>query len=413
MPRIENNNIPIILLFLITESMFLSLPLGTSTDIQYLLSAMSQALAALFALVFTIVLVVSQMASIHSHRLVDSVFGKATKFYMTFFALAVITPFIALKTQYYRVVFVWISGTLAIICIIYLIPFMFSVKENLKIESLLISTSRKSAEKVKSSLQGKYKEYKLSKTEQDEFWEEIRIIDNIALSAWNRKDYDTFQIAISRLLWIVTEIKNWHTIQEIRIRLEEIGRDVVKDIRASKIVLDSIRDVLPLVTTDKKNYPLRGLLEDYCDLSIDIAINGHLISSNHSLTSYYEIGKEILKRKNEELATSLVEDFFRIFWKARHQEFPNMNCLSAIGSIGLQSAKLGFESTTRKFLELIIASDAEKIKKGQESFFRYFLGPVFKTIDLIEIESEKRSWKDLVGLCKLYRTMIFKETHLP
>lgn len=102
MLQIESKNVPVILLFLIAEIVFISQPLGTETDIQYLLSAMSQALAALFALVFTIVLVVSQMASVHSHRLADSVFGRETKTYMAFFALAVIVPFIALKTQHYR-----------------------------------------------------------------------------------------------------------------------------------------------------------------------------------------------------------------------------------------------------------------------------------------------------------------------
>lgn len=407
MLHIDNKNTPIILLFFIAEIVFISLPLGTETDIQYLLSAMSQALAALFALVFTIVLVISQIASVHSHRLVDSVFGRETKTYMAFFALAVIVPFIALKTQYYRKIFVWMSGTLAIFCIVYLIPFMLSVKENLKIESLLITMSERSISKIRSNLKGNYEEYQLSKTEQDEWWEEIRIIDNIALSAWNRRDYDTFQIAINRLLWIITEIDNWRTIQEIRIRLEEIGRIVVRDVRAANIMLDSIRDMLPLVTTNDKDYPLKGLLEDYRDLSIDIAINGHLMSSNRSLSNYYEIGREIVaKRKNEKLATLLVEDFFRIFLKTRHQEFPNKNCLSGIGTIGLKSARLGFEGTTRKFLELITALDSEKIKIGEKTFFHNLLE--FNTIDLINAEAMRRGWKEVIYLCALYRKTIYE-----
>jgi hypothetical protein len=405
MLQIEKKNVPIILLFLTAEIMFISLPLGTETDIQYLLSAMSQALAALFALVFTIVLVVSQMASVHSHRLVDSVFGRETKTYMAFFALAVIVPFIALKTQHYRKIFVWISGTLAIVCIVYLIPFMLSVKENLKIESLLINISERSISKIRSNLRGNYEEYHLSNIEKDECWEEIRIIDNIALSAWNRRDYDTFQIAINRLLWIVTEIENWRTIQEIRIRFEEIGRIVVRDVRAANIMLDSILDMLPLMATNEKDYPLKGFLEDYRDLSIDIAINGHLISSNRSLTNYYEIGKEIVtKRENERLATSLVEDFFRIFCKARYQDFPDRNCLSGIGSIGLQSAKIGFESTTEKFLELIIAFDYKRIENGEKTFFHNFLE--FNTIDLIETEARKKEWKKVIDLVNLYKNTI-------
>lgn len=158
-------DILVIGLFLFAEGLFLIVPLSTDTDTQYLLSAMSQALAALFALVFTIVLLISQMASTHSHRLVDSVFERTTRIYMAFFILAIIVPFIALKTSLYRSIFVWISGTFAIACIICLIPFMLSVKEDLKIESLVARVSRENVKKINSELRGKYEEYHLTEAE--------------------------------------------------------------------------------------------------------------------------------------------------------------------------------------------------------------------------------------------------------
>lgn len=397
MLQIQNKNIPIILLFLAVEIVFISLPMGTHTDIQYLLSAMSQALAALFALVFTIVLVVSQMASVHSHRLVDSVFGRETKIYMAFFAMAVIVPFVALKTQYYRKVFVWVSGTLAIVCIVYLIPFMLSVKENLKIESLLINISKRSVSKVRSELRGNYEEYHLSEIEQDECWEEIRIIDNIALSAWNRKDYDTFQIAINKLLWILTEIRSWHTIQEIRGRIGEVGRIITNDSRAINIVLDSIRDSFSCICENERNYPIKELLEDYRDLSLNVAEDGSLISLYHSLANYGQIGKAILTRQNkilenqDDLAVFLIENFHEVFstedfYPHRHR----INILASLGDIGVLSAKMGLESATKRFLKSIV----------HLSIFDPLLRPPLHVVDIIREESEKRGWKSVYKFCQ-------------
>ena len=380
-----------VILFVATESIFLSLPISSDTDIQYFLSAISQALAALFALVFTIVLVVSQMASVHSHRLMDLVFGRKTKAYMTLFAFAVIIPFIALRTSYLRMTLVQVSGTLAIGCILYLIPFMLTVKENLKIESVILNLSRRSVDKIKSNLKGEYDEYLLSKKEEKVFLEEIRIIDNIALSAWNRKDYDTFQVAIERLLWILSEIKNWHTIERIRIRLEDIGRIVVKDARATNIVLDSIRDILPVISENERGYPLKELLLDYRSFSIHIAQEGLAVSSSHSLKNYYQIGEEILNRKNEGLATSLLKDFYDILSKTNHEKLPDKgNILVNIGAIGPKFTKIGFKTTTEIFLQIILSN----------SFLERLLTPPSRILDTIEEEARKRQWKEITNFCQ-------------
>jgi len=61
MPRIEKKDILFVVLFLVAETLFLLMPFGLNSDmdIRYFLSATSQTLAALFALV---VLVVGQIA---------------------------------------------------------------------------------------------------------------------------------------------------------------------------------------------------------------------------------------------------------------------------------------------------------------------------------------------------------------
>ncbi|KYK34929.1 MAG: hypothetical protein AYK18_13550 [Theionarchaea archaeon DG-70] len=395
---INKTEILTVALFIVIEGFFLSLPISSDTDIQYLLSALSQALAALFALVFTIILIVSQMASIYSHRLMDSVFNKKTKAYMTFFAFAVIIPFIALRTSYLRTAFVQVSGTLAIACILYLIPFILLTKENLKIESLTLNLSKKSVEKIKSNLKGGYEEHYLSKEEKEIFFEEIKIIDNIACSAWNRKDYDTFQTVVEKMLWILSESRNWPTIEEIRTRIEDIGRIVAKDARATNIVLDSMRDVFPHISENERGYPFKELLRDYRKYSVYVAQEGLLVSSNQSLINYYQIGKEVLKRKNDNHAKSLFEDFYKIFSKADHDRFPDKGRVFLnIAAIGTESAKLGFQDATKIFLAIM-----------SDKFFWPFLSS-FRTLDIIEEEAKKRQWKEIINFCQEIRENIKKD----
>ena len=259
---------------------------------------------------------------------------------------------------------------------------------------VILNLSKKSVEKINSNLKGEYKEYHLSDAEKDVFLKEIRKIDKIALRAWDQNGYDTFQIAIKRMLWILTEIRNWPIIEEIRKRVEEIGWTVVKDARATNIVLDSIRDIFPDISENERGYPLKELLRDYRDFSVYVAQEGLIISSNRSLVNYYQIGKEVLKRKNDNLAKSLFEDFYKVFSKADHDSFPDKGRVFLnIAAIGTESAKSGFQDATRIFLAIM-----------SDKFFWPFLSS-FRTLDIIEEEAKKRQWEEIINLCQEIRGM--------
>lgn len=257
--------------------------------------------------------------------------------------------------------------------------------------------SKRSIKKINSDLKGEYEEYHLSDVEKNEFLKEIREIDNIALKAWNQKDYDTFQIAIEKLLWILTKIKNWPVIEDIRIRFEGTGWTVIKDARATNILLDSLRNVFSNISENKRGYPFKELIRDYRDLSIYIIQEGLLISSNHSLENYYQIGREVLKWEKEELAVTVLKDFYEIFSKADYNKFSDKgNVLTAIASIGVGCAKLSFRTATNVFLKIIMSNE----------FFESLFFPPFGILEIIEENARKQQWKEIIEICQNIKKVI-------
>jgi hypothetical protein len=398
---IEKRDISIIMLFLAAEMLFLLVPFGidSDTDIRYFLSATSQTLAALFALVFTIVLVVGQMASVHSNRLFSLLFDRITVFYMFFFAFSVIFPLIVLKGRVYKQELALVSGTFAIGCIVDLIPFVLSLKEDLRIESLIDRLSKESIKKINSELEGGYKEYHLSEWEKEEFWEEIMTIESIAFSAWNRKDFDSFRISLQKLLWIITEIRNWETIQKITIELRDIGENVISDTIAIKILMDAIRDSFPKISENEKGYPITELLGDYAYLTKCISDSGSPISLQHSLENYEEIGNAVIEKENDDLVVLLLETFEKSYKSLSNLYLINRgNIYVAIGRIGVLSAEKGLKNSTKKFLLLVL----------EQFEFYCLLSPPFSIIDKILAEARIRKWEVIITVCQDIRNRNYR-----
>ena len=67
----------------------------SSDGILYLLSAISQSLAAIFTLVFTVTLMAATMAN--KYTAIDKFFNVNTKMYMILFIIAIISPILLLK----------------------------------------------------------------------------------------------------------------------------------------------------------------------------------------------------------------------------------------------------------------------------------------------------------------------------
>lgn len=210
------------------------------------------------------------------------------------------------------------------------------------------------------------------------------------MSAWNRKDYDTFQISIQSLLSIIKNVKNWPTIEYIRSRMEEIETIVIKDPRATNIILDSIKNILPLLLENKKNYPARELLWDYRDFSYFIISDGLSVSILHSLTNYREIGITMVEKNKEKLLFNLFDDFMDIYEKAKNRNLQKRSpALMTFSALGIAAAKSGLKKTLIKFLQYLVEYD-----------FTAILNFPFRTLDIIKKESKKRNWKNIYTFCE-------------
>ena len=104
--------------------------------VKYLLSAISQALAAVFTLVFTVSLMVATMAG--KYTAIDKFFNRSTIFLMALFAIGIILPILLLNidsTSIFPYGFlVSLSTGLAAFCIVAVIPYLKNLNNILKFD---------------------------------------------------------------------------------------------------------------------------------------------------------------------------------------------------------------------------------------------------------------------------------------
>ena len=131
----------IIAIFIAGVTYFFSLPTN-SEDISYLLSALSQGLAAIFALVFTITIFGAEMQ--RKFTALDKMMDKWTISLMILFAIGIILPLLQLRTDMNLVNLDIINNTklvlsfnlgIATFCIFAIIPYLKRVNKLMKYES--------------------------------------------------------------------------------------------------------------------------------------------------------------------------------------------------------------------------------------------------------------------------------------
>ncbi len=134
-------------------SYYLRLPLKND-GILYLLSTTSQALAAIFALVFTVTLVAAQIAQ--KYNAIDKFFNRKTHILMTMYVIGVILPILLLKIdsayEFYNFL-VSLSIGLAAFCIAAIIPYLKNCNDIIKFE---IGVSNLIDELEESTISEKY-----------------------------------------------------------------------------------------------------------------------------------------------------------------------------------------------------------------------------------------------------------------
>ncbi len=184
---------------------------------EYLLSAVSQVLGTAFALVFTITIISAELSSKYSQRMLGRVFTRWTIFYMFIFIVSIVFPLVALVNI--SDVAVKVSLILCALCLLFLIPYSLTIKERTSPKKLLEELYEKSVENL-----SKY----------DELPNELEIIDNVIMSSYSFKDYETFEIGIEKLGLIgikPNKISAVPIVSKIFGKIRDIGLATIDDSR--------------------------------------------------------------------------------------------------------------------------------------------------------------------------------------
>lgn len=190
----------------------------------YLLSALSQGMAALLGLTFTISLVGAQLTARYSQRLPKRLFSPLFVLYICLFAIAVVLPLIFLPSP--NPWKVKLCLTLGVLDLVLLVPYFYYFLDRLSPRSLIEALFQESAKEIKA---GK---------ERGQV-ESVQTMDNIAMSALGFKDYDTFSLALEKLGELML-LRTNNEQEKIRDLLADICHVAIEDPRAARVSTEAL-----------------------------------------------------------------------------------------------------------------------------------------------------------------------------
>jgi len=259
------------------------------TQTLYLLSAVSQSLAAVFALVFTISLVVAQLSSKYSHRILSSLFDKPTLLYISLYVIAILLPF-WLIAEFNRFA-IKISLSLAATCLVVLIPYFLKFREKLDPEFQINELQKKAVRGLKKNFEKEP--------------EEIATIDNFVMSAFVHKDYDTLGHGVNNIANLLLEVANY-----------EQGASLNPDQLVSGIISKRLRDIC-ITTIEDPRAPWQ-VIKALSEAAINAVrqqdiVKQKMIHLPSWICAQLEyIGIKTVEKKLDELANFVVDSLFQI-----------------------------------------------------------------------------------------------------
>ena len=228
----------------------------------YLLSAIAQSLAAVLALVFTISLIIAQLTSRYSHRVLASFFDAPTTGYMCIFIVAVILPFWLLAEP--SINGVKGSLVLAIVCLVLLVPYFLGFLKKISPEHVLLDLKNRASEQLLAD----------PNTEPVN----VAIIDDIATQALALRDYETFGMSIESLGELLYQAEKLHEqekmgfkfeyVNRISSRLDFIAINTMEDSRAREYVIAALWKIAEYSTNDGLGGTTSRLVYEFYRLSL-------------------------------------------------------------------------------------------------------------------------------------------------
>lgn len=196
-----------------------------------MLSGQAQSLAAVFALVLTVSLIVAQLASRHSPRVLSDYFDQLTIFYLVGFIFAVLVPLWALNQP--NPILIRLTATCTAATLYWLIPYFLRFRDRVdpehelaRLADRIISLLNKPLPPRGSPVRDKMLETAIST--------QAKIADYLA-SSFGFKEYATFEVCVDEMARIVMHTFTTHDSAE-----DNSGCPLCKTVRNR--ILDQLRD---------------------------------------------------------------------------------------------------------------------------------------------------------------------------
>ena len=266
------------ILLILTLSVFLILsifdyanPNECPENARYILSAISQGLAAILALVFTITLVVAQMT--RRYTAMDKiVFRPETISLMIVFGIGVVTPLLVLKFGF------WMHGinlsiVIASFCVFSLLPFLIGVNSVLKYDIGIVNLD----EEIMEAIELGYTPRAINKVEE---------LNGICESAIGESREDVISIitrVLSRIGMKSVEKKLWYVTRQVVYALKNIGLKSVErgfKYNSTRGIVDGLRFIASKtlkeveVSGDFKDAVTVEVLKGLSDIGVKAAEKG-------------------------------------------------------------------------------------------------------------------------------------------
>lgn len=292
----------------------------------YLLSAIAQSLAAVLALIVTISLIVAQLASRYSLRMLGNFFDRLTIAYILLLIGAVFLPF-WLLTAPSPLGVKW-SLTLAAASLLMLVPYFLSFRDKLDPERLIVDLQDQAITSLRLDP-----------------WSEpdaIIPLDNLIMTSFTTKDYDTFEKGVKSLAEIALMHLEDHPGEALLKRLQNISLVTLEDPSASIRTIRCITEMASLAVPRELQEGLDRLAHLFCEIGTRAGETRLDNIVAEVVDSLGRIGREALDDRSEDTSWVVLNSLERVGTVAHDQQLTSASqrLINSLGQIGVEGARI-------------------------------------------------------------------------
>lgn len=256
----------------------------------YLLSAIGQALAAIFAVVLTISLLITQLTLRYTNRSLANAFSPLVVIYFILFVVAILYPFLLLNSTF-TVLHMKISLLLITLCISLLVPYFLTFPSHQGIRRIIDMLS----DKVRANILTK-----------DHAFKEVEELINIASSSFSGGNYFIVELVTESLSHAIERpTQHAGAVWELGImQLKQIAFAAIYDMQALDSKITPIIEILKRITVQSIYAQSKVHGKSY-QLADKMGVS-------YSLMALNEIGNELARHKHDTLVQKMLSALVEI-----------------------------------------------------------------------------------------------------